>query len=101
MVVRQGYTTLTIEALEVFVVHFDVVPLRVVSIAPIPTHDFCYVKLTDSDGHIGWGETYLIPGIASVIRDLAEVVLGRDAVSARRSTGMCGCRPSTPGPRPR
>ena len=75
---------MTIEQLEVFVVHFDVVPLRAVSIAPIPTHDFCYVKLTDSDGHIGWGETYLIPGIASTIRDLAEVVLGRDATSARQ-----------------
>jgi len=72
-----------IEQLEVFVVHFEVVPLRAVSIAPIPTHDFCYVKLTDSDGHIGWGETYLIPGIAAVLRDLAEVVLGRDAREAR------------------
>lgn len=47
---------MTEEQLEVFVVHFDVVPLRAVSIAPIPTHDFCYVKLTDSDGHIGWGD---------------------------------------------
>lgn len=75
---------MTIKQLEVFAVHFDVKPLRAVSIAPIPTHDFCYVKLTDADGHIGWGETYLIPGIASVIRDLAEVILGKDARSARQ-----------------
>ncbi|MFN8623633.1 MAG: mandelate racemase/muconate lactonizing enzyme family protein [Chloroflexota bacterium] len=75
---------MTIESVEVFVVQFQVEPLRAVSIAPIPTHDFCYVKLTDSDGIAGWGETYLIPGIASTIRDLAEVVLGRDARSARR-----------------
>ena len=75
---------MTIEQVEVFVVQFQVEPLRAVSIAPIPTHDFCYVKLTDADGISGWGETYLIPGIASVIRDLAEVVLGREARSARK-----------------
>lgn len=75
---------MTIEQVEIFVVHHEVVPLRAVSIAPIPTHDFCYVKLTDAEGHTGWGETYLIPGIAATIRDLAEVVLGADARRARR-----------------
>ncbi len=74
---------MVIEQLEIFVVHHEVRPLRAVSIAPIPSHDFCYVRLTDGDGRHGWGETYLIPGIAAVIRDLAEVVLGRDARSAR------------------
>jgi D-galactarolactone cycloisomerase len=73
-----------IDRLEVFVVHFAVEPVRAVSIAPIPTHDFVYVKLTDSDGATGWGETYLIPGIDAVLRDLAPVVLGRDARSARQ-----------------
>jgi D-galactarolactone cycloisomerase len=72
-----------IERLEVFVVHFAVDPVRAVSIAPIPVHDFVYVKLTDSDGHAGWGETYQIPGVASVIADCAEIVIGRDARQAR------------------
>jgi D-galactarolactone cycloisomerase len=72
-----------IEQVEVFVAQYTVDPVRSVSIAPIPVHDFAYVKLTDADGHVGWGETYLIPGIAHVMRDLGELVLGQDATQAR------------------
>jgi len=75
---------MAIERVEVLVVHFAVEPLRAVSIAPIPVHDFAYLKLTDSDGVSGWGESYLIPGIAGVLRDLAPVVLGHDPLDARR-----------------
>ena len=75
---------MAIERVEIFVVHFEVRPVRAVSIAPIPVHDFVYLRLTDSDGAIGWGEAYRIPGVAEVLRDLAPVVLGRDPRDARR-----------------
>lgn len=75
---------MAIERVEVFVVHFPVEPLRAVSIAPIPVHDFVYLKLTDSDGLTGWGESYRIPGMTGILRDLAPVVLGRDPLQARR-----------------
>ncbi len=75
---------MAIEQVEVFTVHYAVEPLRSVSIAPIPVHDFVYCKLTDSDGAIGWGETYLIPGIGPLIAELAAIVIGRRAIDARR-----------------
>ncbi len=75
---------MTIDQVEVFTVHFAVDPMRSVSIADIPVHDFVYCKLTDSDGATGWGETYLIPGIGALIAELAPIVIGRDALDARR-----------------
>lgn len=74
---------MTIEQVEVFTVHHRVEPLRSVSIAPIPAHDFVYCRVTDRDGITGWGETYLIPGIAAVIAELAAMVIGRRAIDAR------------------
>lgn len=75
---------MSIERVEVFTVHYPVDPMRYVSIAPIPTHDFVYCRLSDSSGATGWGETYLIPGIAAVIADLAQMVIGRDPLDSRR-----------------
>lgn len=72
-----------IERVEVFTVHHEVVPLRAVSIAAIPVHDFVYCRLTDRDGRIGWGETYLIPGIGAIIAELATLVIGRHPQDAR------------------
>ncbi len=74
---------MTIEQVEVFTVHHQVEPLRAVSIAHIPVHDFVYCRVTDRDGITGWGETYLIPGIAAIITELAEVIIGRRAQDAR------------------
>jgi D-galactarolactone cycloisomerase len=73
----------TIEQVEVFTVHHEVAPLRSVSIAPIPVHDFAYCRVTDRDGVTGWGETYLIPGIAAIIAELGELIIGRQAQDAR------------------
>jgi len=75
---------MTIEQVEVFTVHYDVEPVRSVSIAAIPVHDFVYCKLTDSDGATGWGETYLAPGIAAVVAELGTLVIGRKAQDSRQ-----------------
>ncbi len=75
---------MAIEQVEVFTVHYAVEPLRSVSIAPISVHDFVFCKLTDSDGTIGWGETYLIPGISAIVAELGAMLIGQQALDARR-----------------
>ncbi|MEO6207732.1 MAG: enolase C-terminal domain-like protein, partial [Candidatus Limnocylindrales bacterium] len=73
---------MTIERLEVFTVVFKFSPARGPSIAYGDTHAYAIVKLTDSDGVAGWGETYLLPGLAGVIEDVAPVLMGRKASDA-------------------
>ena len=40
------------------------------------------MKLTDGDGVAGWGETYLLPGVASIIETVGAVLVGRKASDA-------------------
>lgn len=74
---------MTIAQVEILSVHHEVSPARSVSIAPIPAHDFVYCRITDRDGITGWGETYVAPGIAAILGELAEILVGRDAQDAR------------------
>ena len=53
----------TIERVETFVVSHTLNPRTGPSIALSDAHAYILVKLTDSDGRSGWGETYLVPGI--------------------------------------
>jgi D-galactarolactone cycloisomerase len=41
------------------------------------------VRLRDSDGFDGWGETYARVGVAAAIEEVGEVLIGRDAADAR------------------
>ncbi|GAA4572284.1 D-galactarolactone cycloisomerase [Micromonospora coerulea] len=41
------------------------------------------VRLRDSDGLDGWGETYARAGVAATMEELGELLLGRDAADAR------------------
>lgn len=70
---------MTIERLEVFSLVYRFSPPRGPSIAYGDTHAYAVVKLTDGEGVVGWGETYLLPGLASVIEDVAPVLMGRRA----------------------
>ncbi len=72
-----------IERVELFVVSHTLDPRTGPSIALSSTHAYVLVKVTDADGRAGWGETYLIPGIPSIIAAAAEVVIGRSAGEAR------------------
>jgi D-galactarolactone cycloisomerase len=72
----------TIERLETFVLEHRYPIRRGPSIALGDTSAYILVKLTDSDGVAGWGETYLMPGAAAQIEDLAPLLLGRDAQDA-------------------
>ena len=47
-----------------------------------------------SDGRAGWGETYLLPGIPSIVEAVAPVVIGRSAGDSRPCRATSAGRPS-------
>lgn len=73
---------MTIERLECFALVFKFTPARGPSIAFGDTHAYAVVKITDSDGVAGWGETYLLPGITGIIEAVAPLLIGRQASDA-------------------
>jgi D-galactarolactone cycloisomerase len=73
---------MTIERLECFSLVYEFSPRRSVSIAWNGEYSYVLVKLTDSDGVSGWGETYMVPGVASIIESLGHLIVGRKAEEA-------------------
>jgi D-galactarolactone cycloisomerase len=73
---------LTIASAEVFTLVYEFAPRRGPSDSWGSSHAYCLVKLTDSDGLAGWGETYLRTGMASILEELAGQLIGRDARAA-------------------
>ena len=73
---------MTIERLECFSLIYHFSPPRGPSIAYGDEHSYAIVKLTDSDGVSGWGETYLVPGVTSIIETVAPLLIGRQASDA-------------------
>jgi len=43
------------------------------------TRDSVVVRLEDRDGRVGWGETYLVPGVVEAGRAMAGGIVGQDA----------------------
>jgi D-galactarolactone cycloisomerase len=64
---------------EVFVLVHELEEERGPSIAFYRQRESVLVRLTDADGVTGWGETYLLPGIADAIAEGAAVVAGMTA----------------------
>jgi L-alanine-DL-glutamate epimerase-like enolase superfamily enzyme len=60
---------MTIARVETFAIRHLLPAVRSVSVAEIPSHDYVLVKLTDTEGIAGWGETYLIPGMQHAIAE--------------------------------
>ncbi len=73
---------MTIERLECFSVTYRFSPPRGPSIAYGDEHSYALIKLTDSDGVSGWGETYLVPGVPSIVETVAPLLIGRQASDA-------------------
>ena len=71
-----------IERLECFTLIHTFSPARGPSIALGSTSAYVVVKLTDTDGVAGWGETYLVPGAAATIEEMGSIVVGRQAGDA-------------------
>ena len=75
----------TITSAEVFTLVHEFSPRRGPSDAWGSSHAYCLVKLTDTDGVTGWGETYLRTGMAATLEEMAGLLIGRDAASAREN----------------
>ncbi|HET9455704.1 MAG TPA: mandelate racemase/muconate lactonizing enzyme family protein [Candidatus Limnocylindrales bacterium] len=76
-----------IERIEIFVIRHRLNPRTGPSIALSSEHAYALVKATDGDGRAGWGETYLVPGVASILEDTAPVLVGRrpaDSIALKR-----------------
>lgn len=72
-----------VEHAEVSVISAPIDPPAGVSIGLATAHEYVVVRLTDSAGCTGWGETYLLPGVERVIVELARLVIGAPAGAMR------------------
>ena len=71
-----------IERAEVLVLSHKLSEIRLFSTGSNVTRDSVVVRLQGADGHVGWGETYLVPGAVEACRAMAGELLGRDAEAA-------------------
>jgi D-galactarolactone cycloisomerase len=74
---------MTITTAEIFTLVHEFSPRRGPADAWGSSHAYCLVKLTDADGRTGWGETYLRTGMPGILEEMAGLLIGRDAASAR------------------
>jgi D-galactarolactone cycloisomerase len=72
-----------IRSAEVFTLVHEFAPRRGPSDAWGSSHASCLVRLADADGVVGWGETYLRPGMAAILEEFGGLLIGRDPASAR------------------
>lgn len=76
---------LTIASVEAFPVRAAMTRPRGPSILSYRERASLLVKVTTDDGLVGWGETYLLGGLVSLIRDvLGPLLVGRDPLQVRR-----------------
>ena len=73
---------MTIASVETFVLRYSFSPRRGPADAWGSAHEHCLVRIADSDGAVGWGETYLRPGLEPAVRELAAGLIGRSPLDA-------------------
>jgi len=73
---------MTIDRVESFVLVHKMERGRGPSIANYRTRESVLVKITDSSGAVGWGETYASAGITQILHDLGQMLIGRDPLRA-------------------
>ena len=81
---------MTIDRVESFVLVAPMSRGRGPSIANYKTRESILLKITDSSGAVGWGETYAAAGLPAVLRELGEMLVGRDPLRARNARRMNG-----------
>jgi D-galactarolactone cycloisomerase len=74
---------MTIDRVESFVLVAPMSRGRGPSIANYKTRESILLKITDSSGAVGWGETYAAAGLPAVLRELGDMLIGRDPLKAR------------------
>ena len=73
---------MAIERVESFVLVHHMERGRGPSIANYRTRESVLLKVTDSRGAVGWGETYASAGMTSILRYIGQLLLGRDPLRA-------------------
>jgi D-galactarolactone cycloisomerase len=74
-----------IARVEVFAVRVPLSTPRGPSILTYHARESLFIKLTTTDGLVGWGETYRVAGVEAAIRDgLAPLLVGHEACPSRR-----------------
>jgi D-galactarolactone cycloisomerase len=81
---------MAIASADVFVLRHGLSETRGPASAWYDSRSSVIVRLTDDDGAAGWGETYVLPGLAATIAELAQLVVGGDPLSARRLCATIG-----------
>ena len=76
---------MAVASAEIFTLVHEFAPRRGPADAWGGSHAYCLVKLTDTDGAAGWGETYLRPGIPGILEDLGRGLIGRDPAAVREA----------------
>ena len=79
-----------IRSAEILVLSHRLSRTRIFGTGQNVTRDAVVVRLADGDGHVGWGETYLLPGVAEAARTLADALVGQapdDAAAGLASAG--------------
>jgi D-galactarolactone cycloisomerase len=69
---------MAIDRVETFVLVHQMARGRGPSIANYTTRESVVVKISDSSGAVGWGETYASAGIIQILRDLGQMLIGHD-----------------------
>ncbi len=69
---------MAIDRVQTFVLVHQMTRGRGPSIANYRTRESVVVKITDSSGAVGWGETYASAGIVQILRDLGDMLIGKD-----------------------
>ena len=67
-----------IERVEVLVLTHHLSRPRLFGTGSNVTRDSVVVRLEDRDGRVGWGETYLVPGVVEAARAMTETLVGAD-----------------------
>jgi D-galactarolactone cycloisomerase len=74
---------MAIDRVETFVLVHQMVRGRGPSIANYRTRESVLLKISDSSGAVGWGETYAVAGIVGILADVEKMLIGRDPMRAR------------------
>src|SRR5687767_8490675 len=74
---------MTIDRVETFVLLHHMERGRGPSIANYRTRESMLVKISDSTGAFGWGETYVQAGLPTVLEELGTLLIGKDPLRAR------------------
>jgi D-galactarolactone cycloisomerase len=78
----------TIARVEVFEPTFDLPRRRIFSTGGNTDRGATLVKITDTGGVAGWGETYPVPAGVAIIRAAATHLVGRDPQDAQANQGL-------------